>query len=133
TGLASDLVTLFAGLELVSIPTYILLALKRSDARGQEAGLKYFFLSLVASACISTITRWVSRRMRSIRSSTTAKGLWAASMNTDPMRLSTPTRKPPRASTTTLPEPAPRATRLAGRSTVGSSSSIDTYSVRRSV
>ncbi|RLS78373.1 MAG: NADH-quinone oxidoreductase subunit N [Planctomycetota bacterium] len=50
TGLASDLVTLFAGLELVSIPTYILLALKRSDARGQEAGLKYFFLSLVASA-----------------------------------------------------------------------------------
>jgi len=43
-------VTLFAGLELVSIPTYILLALKRTDARGQEAGLKYFFLSLVASA-----------------------------------------------------------------------------------
>jgi NADH-quinone oxidoreductase subunit N len=50
TGLAGDLVTLFAGLELVSIPTYILLALKRTDARGQEAGLKYFFLSLVASA-----------------------------------------------------------------------------------
>ncbi|NBW97640.1 MAG: NADH-quinone oxidoreductase subunit N [Planctomycetia bacterium] len=49
-GVADDLVLLFAGLELVSIPTYILLALKRTDARGQEASLKYFFLSLVASA-----------------------------------------------------------------------------------
>lgn len=47
---ADDLVLLFAGLELVSVPTYVLLALKRSDARGQEASLKYFFLSLVASA-----------------------------------------------------------------------------------
>ena len=49
-GVAGDLVLLFVGLELVSIPTYILLALKRTDARGQEASLKYFFLSLVASA-----------------------------------------------------------------------------------
>ena len=49
-GVAGDLVLLFAGLELVSIPTYILLGLKRTDARGQEASLKYFFLSLVASA-----------------------------------------------------------------------------------
>ena len=49
-GVAGDLVMLFVGLELVSIPTYILLALKRIDARGQEASLKYFFLSLVSSA-----------------------------------------------------------------------------------
>jgi NADH-quinone oxidoreductase subunit N len=49
-GVAGDLVLLFAGLELVSIPTYILLGLKRTDAHGQEASLKYFFLSLVASA-----------------------------------------------------------------------------------
>jgi NADH-quinone oxidoreductase subunit N len=49
-GVANDLVLLFIGLELVSIPTYILLALKRTDAHGQEASLKYFFLSLVASA-----------------------------------------------------------------------------------
>lgn len=47
---ANDLVLLFVGLELVSIPTYILLAIKRTDAHGQEASLKYFFLSLVASA-----------------------------------------------------------------------------------
>jgi NADH-quinone oxidoreductase subunit N len=49
-GVAGDLVLLFAGLELVSIPTYVLLGLKRTDARGQEAALKYFFLSLIASA-----------------------------------------------------------------------------------
>jgi NADH-quinone oxidoreductase subunit N len=49
-GVADDLVLLFVGLELVSIPTYILLALKRTDAHGQEASLKYFFLSLVASS-----------------------------------------------------------------------------------
>ena len=49
-GVADDLVLLFIGLELVSIPTYILLALKRTDAHGQEASLKYFFLSLVASS-----------------------------------------------------------------------------------
>ena len=50
TAVADDLVLLFIGLELVSIPTYILLSLKRTDAHGQEASLKYFFLSLVASA-----------------------------------------------------------------------------------
>jgi NADH-quinone oxidoreductase subunit N len=50
TGVADDLVLLFAGLELVSIPTALLLALKRTDAQGQEASLKYFFLSLVASS-----------------------------------------------------------------------------------
>ena len=49
-GISNDLVLMFIGLELVSIPTYILLALKRTDARGQEASLKYFFLSLIASA-----------------------------------------------------------------------------------
>jgi len=49
---ANDLVLLFAGLELVSIPTYILLALKRTDAQGQEASLKYFFLSVVASSLL---------------------------------------------------------------------------------
>ena len=49
-GVADDLVLLFAGLELVSIPTYVLLGLKRTDDRGREAAIKYFFLSLIASA-----------------------------------------------------------------------------------
>jgi NADH-quinone oxidoreductase subunit N len=47
---ADNLVLLFVGLEMVSIPTYILLGLARTSSRGQEAALKYFFLSLLASA-----------------------------------------------------------------------------------
>ncbi len=47
---ATDLVLLFVALELVSIPTYILLYLGRRDAASQEASAKYFYLSLLASA-----------------------------------------------------------------------------------
>jgi NADH-quinone oxidoreductase subunit N len=47
---ANDLVLLFVGLELVSIPTYIVLYVGRHDSRGQEAAAKYFFLSILASA-----------------------------------------------------------------------------------
>ncbi len=47
---AANLVLLFVGLELVSIPTYILLSLGRRDPAGQEAAAKYFYLSVLASA-----------------------------------------------------------------------------------
>ena len=49
-GSARDLVLLFAGLELLSIPTYVLLYLGRRDVSGQEATVKYFYLSLLSSA-----------------------------------------------------------------------------------
>lgn len=49
TGAANDLITLFLALELVSIPTYVLLYLARSDSRGQEATIKYFLLSVFSS------------------------------------------------------------------------------------
>jgi len=49
---SGELVLLFLGLELVSIPTYILLYLGRRDADGQEATAKYFFLSVLASAML---------------------------------------------------------------------------------
>jgi NADH-quinone oxidoreductase subunit N len=49
---AADLVLLFVSLELISIPTYILLYLGRRDAAGQEASAKYFFLSVLASAML---------------------------------------------------------------------------------
>lgn len=49
--LAGDLVTLFVGLELVSIPTYVLLFLG-GGAKGLEAGTKYFFLSALSSALL---------------------------------------------------------------------------------
>jgi NADH-quinone oxidoreductase subunit N len=50
TGCANELVTLFLALELISIPTYVLLYLGRSDRVGQEAVVKYFMLSILSSA-----------------------------------------------------------------------------------
>jgi NADH-quinone oxidoreductase subunit N len=49
---SGDLVLLFLGLELVSIPTYILLYLGRRDVLSQEATVKYFLLSILASAML---------------------------------------------------------------------------------
>ncbi|MGE5756477.1 MAG: NADH-quinone oxidoreductase subunit N, partial [Planctomycetaceae bacterium] len=46
---ANEMVFLFVGLELVSIPTYLLLYLPRRDAATQEAATKYFFLSIFSS------------------------------------------------------------------------------------
>jgi NADH-quinone oxidoreductase subunit N len=48
-GASNDLVSLFLGLELVSIPTYVLLGIVKSDNTGLEAALKYFMLSAFAS------------------------------------------------------------------------------------
>ena len=55
---ASELVLLFLGLELIAIPTYILLYLGRRDGASQEDGAaqeataKYFFLGILASALL---------------------------------------------------------------------------------
>jgi len=47
---SSNLVLLFVSLELISVPTYLLLYLGRRDARAREAAAKYFYLSILASA-----------------------------------------------------------------------------------
>jgi len=49
---AGELVLLFLGLELISIPTYILLFLGRKDSASHEATTKYFFLSVLSSAVL---------------------------------------------------------------------------------
>ena len=49
---AANLVLLFVGLELISIPTYILLSLGRRDPASQEAAAKYFYLSVLSSAIL---------------------------------------------------------------------------------
>ncbi len=51
-GCANDLVTMFLALELVSIPTYVLLYLPRTTAKAQEAAMKYFLLSIFSSALL---------------------------------------------------------------------------------
>ncbi|AMV25841.1 NADH-quinone oxidoreductase subunit N [Gemmata sp. SH-PL17] len=49
-GRANDLITLFLSLELLSIPTYILLYLPARNKLNQEAAAKYFLLSVMSSA-----------------------------------------------------------------------------------
>jgi NADH-quinone oxidoreductase subunit N len=52
TAAANELITLFLALELVSIPTYVLLYLQRTDNAAQEAAMKYFLLSIFSSALL---------------------------------------------------------------------------------
>ncbi len=49
---SNELIFLFVGLELVSIPTYLLLYLPRRTEATQEAATKYFFLSVFSSALL---------------------------------------------------------------------------------
>jgi NADH-quinone oxidoreductase subunit N len=52
TGATNDLITLFLALELISIPTYILLYLQKTDRPAQEAAAKYFLLSVFSSGLL---------------------------------------------------------------------------------
>jgi NADH-quinone oxidoreductase subunit N len=47
---ANDLISIFVALELLSIPLYVLSALRAPDIRSEEAGLKYFLLGAFTSA-----------------------------------------------------------------------------------
>ncbi|MCG3136759.1 MAG: NAD(P)H-quinone oxidoreductase subunit 2, chloroplastic [Phycisphaerae bacterium] len=47
---ANDLILLFFAIELISVPTYVLVAISRTDVRAQEAAGKYFFLGAMAAA-----------------------------------------------------------------------------------
>lgn len=47
---ANALPTLFLGIELASIPTYIMVTMSRPHELAQEAGVKYFFLGAAAAA-----------------------------------------------------------------------------------
>ena len=56
---ADDLVSLFLALELVSIPTYVILYLPRRDRTGREAAVKYFLLSVFSSALVLYGMSWL--------------------------------------------------------------------------
>src|SRR6185503_16899398 len=47
---ANDIMLLFLGIELASIPTYIMVSISRPLAVAQEAGVKYFFLGAMSAA-----------------------------------------------------------------------------------
>jgi NADH-quinone oxidoreductase subunit N len=46
---ANDLMSLYLGLELLSLPLYVIAAFDRDNPRSSEAGLKYFVLGALAS------------------------------------------------------------------------------------
>jgi NADH-quinone oxidoreductase subunit N len=47
---SNDIITLFLGIELASIPTYIMVSISRPIPVAQEAGVKYFFLGAMSAA-----------------------------------------------------------------------------------
>jgi NADH-quinone oxidoreductase subunit N len=49
---ARDLILMFLALELISVPTYVLLYLGRKDFATQEAATKYFLLSVLSAAVL---------------------------------------------------------------------------------
>jgi NADH-quinone oxidoreductase subunit N len=49
---ANDLITLYLGLELMSLSLYVLAAIQRDDVRATEAGLKYFVLGALSSGML---------------------------------------------------------------------------------
>ncbi|WP_265529962.1 NADH-quinone oxidoreductase subunit NuoN [Sphingomicrobium marinum] len=49
---ATNLITMYVGLELNSLAAYILASYRRTDARSAEAGLKYFVLGALASGIL---------------------------------------------------------------------------------
>jgi NADH-quinone oxidoreductase subunit N len=49
---AVDMITLYVGLELTSLASYVLATFQRNDTRSAEAGLKYFVLGALASGIL---------------------------------------------------------------------------------
>jgi NADH-quinone oxidoreductase subunit N len=49
---ATNLMTLYVGLELLSLASYVLASYRRTDDRSAEAGLKYFVLGALASGIL---------------------------------------------------------------------------------
>src|SRR5207245_6269104 len=57
--LSTDLITLFVGLELMTIPVYVLAGIQRRDRFANEAALKYFLLGAFSSALLVYGFAWL--------------------------------------------------------------------------
>ncbi len=57
--LSTDLITLFVGIELTSIPVYVLAGLQRRDTYANEASLKYFLLGAFSTAILAYGFAWL--------------------------------------------------------------------------
>ncbi len=84
---ASDLVLLFVGFELISIPTYVLLYVGRHDEGSAEASVKYFFLSVLSSAALLLSFSLIYGAAGSTEFATIANQINGAADGTPPNRL----------------------------------------------
>lgn len=85
---SNDLVGLFLSLEMVSIPTYVLLYLPRRDPATREATIKYFLLSVFSSALLLYGMSWLYGAAGTTSLSGIAAGLAGpAGENTGVLRL----------------------------------------------
>lgn len=84
---ASDLITLFLGLELMVMPSYIMAGFHKTDRYSNEGGLKYFLLGSFASAILLFGISWtfgltgtthLSGIARALSSGTTSPALLVA-------------------------------------------------------
>src|SRR5207253_1124357 len=57
--ISADLITLFIGLETMTIPIYVLAGIQRSDRFANEAALKYFLLGAFSSALLLYGFAWL--------------------------------------------------------------------------
>src|SRR5207302_3794651 len=57
--LSTDLITLFVGLELMTIPIYVLAGIQRRERFANEAALKYFLLGAFSSALLVYGFAWL--------------------------------------------------------------------------
>jgi NADH-quinone oxidoreductase subunit N len=73
--LATDLITLFVGLELMTIPVYVLAGIQRRDRYSNEAALKYFLLGAFSSALLVYGFAWLFGVTGSTRYSDIANAL----------------------------------------------------------
>jgi NADH-quinone oxidoreductase subunit N len=72
---SSDLVTLFLGLELMVMPSYLLAGFHKTDRYSNEGGLKYFLLGSFASAILLFGIAWTYGLTGSTRLSEVAAAL----------------------------------------------------------
>lgn len=71
---SSDMITLFLGLELMTMPSYLLTGLHKTDRYSNEGGLKYFLLGSFASAILLFGVAW----MYGLTGTTSVAGIAAA-------------------------------------------------------
>ncbi|HEY4234984.1 MAG TPA: NADH-quinone oxidoreductase subunit N [Lacipirellulaceae bacterium] len=84
---ANDLVGVFLGLELVSIPTYVLLYLLRGGRATREATVKYFLLSVFSSALVLYGMSWLYGAIGTTNLAGIADALRANKSTTEPLTL----------------------------------------------